>query len=242
MRRSTRESRAPVNLNPSMKGQSYDSPPQMHLQVPEEEAETYTVDMAKYAVMLLQSLREKINKKPNKPELQQHLVNYSLQKGLKKFKEKGYEAALGEMKQLHDRDCWTPIKMQSMSQSEKNKALESLIFLVEKKDGRVKARHCANGSKQRQWMRPDEAASPTVMTESVMLTAGTEAKEHRDVATWDMPNAFIQTAVDELDKDGDRIIMKIRGAMVDMPVDIDEDHKDCVVCERGQKALCVHTL
>ena len=168
LRRSTRESRAPVNLNPSMRGQSYDSPPQMHLQVPEEEAETYTVDMAKYAVMLLQSLREKINKKPNKPELQQHLVNYSLQKGLKKFKEKGYEAALGKMKQLHDRDCWTPIKMQSMSQSEKNKALESLIFLVEKKDGRVKARHCANGSKQRQWMRPDEAASPTVMTESVL--------------------------------------------------------------------------
>ena len=61
--------------------------------------------MAKYAVMLLQSLREKINKKPDKPELQQHQVNYSLQKGLKKFKAKGYEAALGEMKQLHDRDC-----------------------------------------------------------------------------------------------------------------------------------------
>ena len=116
--------------------------------------------------------------------------------------------------------------MQSVSQSEKNKALESLIFLVEKKDGRVKARHCANGNKQRQWMRPDEAASPTiVMTESVLLMAAIEAHEKRYVATWDIPNAFIQTAVDELDKDGDWIIMKIQGAMVDMLLDIDDDYK-----------------
>ena len=56
-------------------------------------------------------------------------------------------------------------------------------------------------------MRPEEAASPTVMTESVLLTASIEAHEHRDVATWDIPNAFIQTAVEELDQDRDRIIM-----------------------------------
>ena len=96
-----------------------------------------------------------------------------------------------------------------MTQSEKEKALESLIFLVEKKDGKIKARHCANGSKQRQWIRSDEAASPTVMTKSVLLTAAIEAKERRDVATFDIPNAFIQTMVDETDEQGDRIIMKI---------------------------------
>ena len=45
-----------------------------------------------------------------------------------------------------------------------------------------------------------------------------------------MPNDFIQTVVDELDKDGDRIIMKIRGAMVNMLLDIDDDdYKDYVV-------------
>ena len=64
--------------------------------------------------------------------------------------------------------------------------LESLIFLVEKKDGRIKARHCANGSKQRNWIDPEDAASPTVMTDSILLTAGIEAKENRDVATWDI--------------------------------------------------------
>ena len=90
---------------------------------------------------------------------------------------------------------------------------------MEKKDGHIEARHFANGSKQHQWINPEEAASPTVMTDSVLLTAGTEARENRDVATWDAPNAFIQTAVEELDEDGDGIVMKIRGAMVEMPLE-----------------------
>ena len=116
--------------------------------------------------------------------------------------------------------------MSSLSPTERRKALESLIFLVEKKDGRIKARHCANGSKQREWMSSDEAASPTVMNESVLLTAAIEAKEGRDVATFDIPNAFIQTMVEHEDAQGDRIIMKIRGAMVDMLLEIDQSYAD----------------
>ena len=41
------------------------------------------------------------------------------------------------------------------------------------------------------------------------------------IATFNIPNAFIQTEVDRIDADGDRIIMKIRGAMVDMLLEID---------------------
>ncbi len=104
---------------------------------------------------------------------------------------------------VHDRDCWKPIDVSTMSAQERKKALESLIFLVEKKSGTIKARHCANGSKQRAWIDSEDAASPTIMTESVMLTATIEAEEKRDVATFDIPNAFIQTAVEEQDAQGD---------------------------------------
>ncbi len=241
-RRSSRETRAPERLIPTIKGQSYETSDQMHLMVPEEEAEFYDPEYAHYAVNLLQHLKQQVDSRLPKPVKQSHLINYGLQKGLKKFGKKGYDAALGEMKQLHDRGCWTPIKLQEMTQTERKKALESLIFLVEKKDGRVKARHCANGSKQRQWIRSEDAASPTVMTESVLLTAAIEAYEHRDVATWDIPNAFIQTAVDEVDKDGDRIIMKIRGPMVNMLLDIEDDYKDYLVMENGVPVLYVHIL
>ena len=46
-------------------------------------------------------------------------------------------------------------------------------------------------------MDDGEVSSPTVLTESVMLTAVLEAKEGRDIATVDIPNAFIQTEVEE---------------------------------------------
>ena len=239
VRRSARTRTQRQVMQPSMTGQTYShSTPQMHLMVPENEASEYGTDAAQYAANLLHMLRYKhsVQKKAH-----QFLITYSLQKGIKKFGTKGYQSALNEMKQLHDRDCWTPIKLQSLSKSERKKALESLIFLVEKKSGKIKARHCANGSKQRQWMDSDEAASPTVMTHSVLLTATIEAEEGRDVATFDIPNAFIQTHVNERDDQGDRIIMKIRGAMIDMLLEIDNDqYAPCVTTENGQRVLYVH--
>jgi hypothetical protein len=42
----------------------------------------------------------------------------------------------------------------------------------------------------------EEAASPTAMTESILLTATIEAKVNRDVMAVDIPNAFIQTDMD----------------------------------------------
>ena len=63
----------------------------------------------------------------------QLLVTYSLQRGIKKFGNKGREAALSEMKQLHDWECFKPINVKDVSKSENRKAIESLLFLVEKK-------------------------------------------------------------------------------------------------------------
>ena len=40
-------------------------------------------------------------------------------------------------------------------------------------------------------------ASPTVATESVLLTATIEAAENRDVAVVDIPGAFLQANIDE---------------------------------------------
>ena len=100
-----------------------------------------------------------------------------------------------------------------MSHRERKKAMESLIFLVEKRDGIIKARTCANGSTQRVYYDKEDSASPTASTESIMLTSLIEAAEGRDIATVDIPNAFIQTPVGK-DKDGDHIIMKVRGPLV----------------------------
>ena len=50
------------------------------------------------------------------------------------------------MQQLHDRIVFEPIKVEYLTEKERKRAMESLIFLVEKRDGKIKARMCANGS------------------------------------------------------------------------------------------------
>ena len=148
-------------------------------------------------------------------------MTYSLQKGLKKFGQRGQDSTYKEMKQMNDQDCFEPIHKSSMNETEKKRVMESLIFLAEKKSGKIKACHCANGSTQRDYMSREDVSSPTVMTESTMLTSVIEAEEERDVATCDIPNAFVQTDVERVDKDGNRTIMKIRGVLVDILCEIE---------------------
>ena len=137
-----------------------------------------------------------------------------------------------------------PIRVADMTQVERKRAMESLIFLVEKCDGTVKARTCANGSTQRAYMDRDGAASPTAMTESILITATIDAKQNRNVMTADIPNTFVQTDVDEKNHvKGEHIIMKIRGPLVDMLLEIaPEVYNDYWTYEGKTKVLYVKML
>jgi hypothetical protein len=167
----------------------------------------------------------------------QHVTTYSLKAGMKKFGDRGRNAAIDEMKQLHDRSCFVPIHEEELETLESERALESLIFITEKRDGRVKARHCANGSVQRRYMTNEDVSSPTVTTEAVLITSVIDAEEHRDVITCDIPNAFIQT---DMDMGKERVIMKIRGELVDILCEMNEGYAEYVKNENGKKVLYVH--
>ena len=147
------------------------------------------------------------------------IQQYGLRKGLKVFGEKGKMAALKEVKQLHDRKVFKPVSIEELSKLEKDRAMESLAFLTEKRDKSIKARMCANGSTQREYIDRDEAASPTASTDSILLTSVIDAKQGRDVMTADVPNAFVQCRVTEIN--GERIVMKIRGDLVDILLELD---------------------
>jgi Reverse transcriptase (RNA-dependent DNA polymerase) len=172
----------------------------------------------------------------------QFVQTYSLMKGMKHFGNKGKEAAMNEMKQLHERNVFEPVRIEDLNNNERKRAMESLIFLVEKRDGTVKGRACANGSVQRPYIDKGDATSPTVSTEAVLNTSVLEAKQNRDVMTADTPNAFVQTEVDNK-KFGERIIMKIRGPLVDMLVEIaPEAYTDYVREDNGKKVVYVKML
>ena len=125
------------------------------------------------------------------------LVHYSMNAGLKKFKEKGEAGVTKELKQMHDMDVFRPVERESLSKEEKAKAVASLMFLKEKRDHSVKARMCADGRKQRDDWTKQDTTSPTVSTEAVFITAVIEAHEGRDVACFNIPGAFLHADSDE---------------------------------------------
>ena len=73
------------------------------------------------------------------------------------------------------------------------KDLSSLMFIVEKRDGRVRERKCSVGSKQRNFTGCVKLdwAQPTVTNNGVVITSTIEAHKGRDVAVADLPNAFL---------------------------------------------------
>ena len=69
-----------------------------------------------------------------------------------------------------------------------------MMLLMEKNNAEktVKGHLLYNGSRTRDWVTREEAASPTVAMESISLTSVINTKEQRDVMTANIPNAFIQ--------------------------------------------------
>jgi hypothetical protein len=78
----------------------------------------------------------------------------------------------------------------------------------------------AGGNKQRDYISKEDASSPTVCTESVLLSCIIDAVEYRDVDVIDIPNAFVQTCIED---EKDMAIIRIRGVLVDLLVEIAPD-------------------
>ena len=141
------------------------------------------------------------------------MTQLSLKAGMKEWGGKARKAAYSEMKQLHLRTTFRPMHWKELSKQQKECVLESHMFLKEKRDGTIKGRTVAGGNKQRDFISKEEASSPTVATEAVLLTCVVDAKEERDVKVIDIPNAFIQT---KIENEEDMAIIKIRGILVEM--------------------------
>ena len=77
---------------------------------------------------------------------------FYLQKGLNKFGDKGKSAAIKELDQLYRRNCFEPISVKEMTDKERMRAQETLLFLTEKRDGTIKGRAVYNGKATRDWL------------------------------------------------------------------------------------------
>jgi hypothetical protein len=172
------------------------------------------------------------------PELEAiALTQYTLKRGLKEFGVSGIEALGKEVGQLHTRKVAKPVDSRTLTRAEKQAALRYLMFLTKKRCGRIKARGCADGRKQRASTKKEDASAPTVAIESVMLSATIDATEERDVATVDIPGAFMQADIDEL------VHVKFEGEIAEMLVKMDPKlYRKYVKDENGKTVLYVELL
>jgi hypothetical protein len=108
------------------------------------------------------------------------------------------------------------------------------MFLKEKRCGQIKDRGCAHGRPQREHMRKEETSSPTVANEALMLTCVIDAIEGRDVATVDIPGAFMQSEMEG------NVLMKLQGVMAEVIMKLDtKKYEKYVVQENGQDTIYV---
>jgi hypothetical protein len=158
----------------------------------------------------------------------------SAKKGLQILGRPGADAIIAELQQVHYRKVVKPVLGKNLTTDQKRAALHYLMFLKQKRCGRIKARGCADGRKQRMWKTKEETSSPTVRTESVFISAIIDAMERRAVITCDIPGAFMQADIDEL------IHVKFEGEIAELLVKVDPKlYSPYVVTEHGKKVIYV---
>jgi hypothetical protein len=139
---------------------------------------------------------------------------YGLKAALKRFGSCGDTAVTKELSQLHTMNCFCPCDPRSLTRDDHRNALSSLMFLTEKHTGEVKAHACANGSVQRQHVAKEEAAAPTVTSEAIFVQSTMYAHENRDMATSDIPGAFLQA------DNPDFVLMHLGGILAELMIKV----------------------
>ena len=109
------------------------------------------------------------------------------------------------------------------------------MFLKLKSDKiTIKGRGCPDGMKQRYWLSKVYTLSLTVSTEGLMLSCMIDVMEGQEVATADIPGAFLETDYEKGD-----IHIKLEGAMVALLEEIEpEYYKGFIFTDkRGRKCM-----
>jgi hypothetical protein len=97
---------------------------------------------------------------------------YGFNRGLKEFRELGYEATVRELDStLLGMGAVRMLKPSEMNNNIRFEALNYLMFLKRKRCGKIKTRGCADGRPQREYITKDESSSPTVSIYALMTSS-----------------------------------------------------------------------
>ena len=79
-----------------------------------------------------------------------------------------------------------------LSKEQKQKGLRAVNLIKEKRTGSIKGHMCANSAPHRKFVPREEARSPTLSLEALIMSLTIDAHERRKVTVFDVPGAYLQ--------------------------------------------------
>ncbi|KAI2505429.1 Reverse transcriptase (RNA-dependent DNA polymerase) [Fragilaria crotonensis] len=164
------------------------------------------------------------------------MTQMSANAGIKKHGRKAMEALMAEFAQLEDLSAYEPLDPTKLTRAQKKAALRAINLIKEKRCGKLKGRTVADGRGQRTLYDKSETASPTVATDSLMISVACDAHERRDVGTADIAGAYLKAYMKDF------VIMKFTGASVDILCEMNPKYTAFVTIENGTKVIYVRLI
>ena len=155
----------------------------------------------------------------------------SAREGLRRFGKLAADALIAEWIQLDRLNVFEGAFFSGVSREFRRKALRLVQLIKKKRCGKMKGRTCANGRKQRSYISKEDAKSPTVTGEGLILSCVTDVHEGRVVVTCDVPGAFLHSDVKET------IYVVVDGALVDILIQSNKKYKKYVHITKDGKKL-----
>jgi Reverse transcriptase (RNA-dependent DNA polymerase) len=109
-------------------------------------------------------------------------------------------------------------------------------LIKEKRCGKLKARLCADGRRQRTLYSKEETTSPTISINGLLLSMMIDAKEQRDVATADVQGAYLNGLMDDF------VLVRITGVTVDVLCAANHIYKQFITTENGTQVVNLQVL
>ena len=109
---------------------------------------------------------------------------------MKEFPEEGKQSIIKEINNMTCRKLFGKVVYESLTAQQKKWALPILLYMVMKRNGKLKSRACADGRQQRFWTNKEFFSSHTPSIDALKYTMIVDAQENCDVAIVDLHNFY----------------------------------------------------
>ena len=126
----------------------------------------------------------------------------------------------------------------SLTVEQNQKSLKVVNLIKLKRSGKLKYGMCANGAHHCRFVSMEEANLPTITMEEIRATMVIDAYEYRNVATFDIPGAYLQTY---LPKETFTLLL-LEVKFVEIMCDINAEYKQHVRFKDGRNTFYIRII